>query len=745
MVKPTTEPTSHRWNFYRAGGVDQVRIDSGADILNLDQLDQRLWVALSCPTQGVEVDERTLAVLDQDGDGHVRPPEILAAVKWLGEVINKPDALLEGRDGVPLEYIRTDTAEGKKVLAAAQHILITQGVEPVIITTDDALRAIETLTQATHNGDGVVPPVSVADEVAQAVAAEIVECLGGVEDRSGKPGFDQQKLDAFFAVCEAFETWWKDGESEGATVRPLGENTIDAVAALDAVRAKVDDFFGRTRLAAFDSRALAVMNRQEHAYLEVAAKDLTIDASEIAHFPLALVEPDKPLPLTDGVNPAWCAALGKLRDLCVKPLLGKSKDSLTDKDWTNLCGKFAGYRAWLVCKQGGDVERLGVQRIRQILASNAKQRLQKAIGDDLAVADEVAALSSVDKLTLLYRDIVEVLNNYVSFTDFYARKTAIFQAGTLHIDGRTADLCVAVTDPAKHAKLAAMSKTFLVYCTCTSKGGAQREIAAAITAGSSDNIFVGRNGIFYDRDGQDWHATITKIIDNPISVRQAFWAPYKKVLRFIEESAAKRAAAADSVVTTKLEQGVAKAGEAAGKGGAQKPKFEVGTIAALGVAVGGITAALSGFFAAFFGLGVWIPLGVLGIVLGISGPSMLIAWLKLRQRNLGPILDAGGWAVNTLTKVNIPLGTALTQRAELPANSERTLVDPYAPKQPLWGKILVLLLVLGVVGYGLYRSNHLNKWFPDYIQAYPTEEEEGEEEETPPTETTEPAEGEAGK
>ena len=33
-------------------------------------------------------------------------------------------------------------------------------------------------------------------------------------------------------------------------------------------------------------------------------------------------------------------------------------------------------------------------------------------------------------------------------------------------------------------------------------------------------------------------------------------------------------------------------------------------------------------------------------MLAISGPSMLIAWLKLRQRNIGPILDANGWAVN---------------------------------------------------------------------------------------------------
>ena len=46
---------------------------------------------------------------------------------------------------------------------------------------------------------------------------------------------------------------------------------------------------------------------------------------------------------------------------------------------------------------------------------------------------------------------------------------------------------------------------------------------------------VGRNGIFYDRKGQDWDATIVRILDHPISIRQAFWSPYKKLIKFINE------------------------------------------------------------------------------------------------------------------------------------------------------------------------------------------------------------------
>lgn len=69
------------------------------------------------------------------------------------------------------------------------------------------------------------------------------------------------------------------------------------------------------------------------------------------------------------------------------------------------------------------------------------------------------------------------------------------------------------------------------------------------------------------------------------------------------------------------------------------------------MAVGGITAALGALLQAFFGLGLFMPIGLLGALLLISGPSMLIAGLKLRQRNIGPLLDASGWAVNANAKL----------------------------------------------------------------------------------------------
>ena len=82
MLPLLSAKVEHHWRFFRAGGFDQVRLDSGDDIASLDKLDQKLWAALSCPTRGLEFDEKTLDLIDTDKDGRIRAPEIIAAAKW---------------------------------------------------------------------------------------------------------------------------------------------------------------------------------------------------------------------------------------------------------------------------------------------------------------------------------------------------------------------------------------------------------------------------------------------------------------------------------------------------------------------------------------------------------------------------------------------------------------------------------------------------------------------------------------
>ncbi|MBI5017126.1 MAG: hypothetical protein HZB55_16785 [Deltaproteobacteria bacterium] len=695
---------AHKWKFFRASGFDQVRLDTGADLLALDQLDRKLWFALSCPTRGVELDARTLALIDTDQDGRIRVPEILEAVKWVGEVLKNPDDLTKGVDGLPLSAIDDGNPEGKQLLASAKQILVNLGkADASVITIDDTADTARIFAQTLFNGDGVVPPEAAKDDAVKGVMNDIIACVGSEPDRSGLAGITQAQADKFFSEAQAYADWAARADAEPAATLSLGDRTAAAAEALKAVQSKVDDYFARCDLAAFDPKAAGPLNPAEADYSALAVKELAAEGDAVRAFPVARVASGRPLPLKEGLNPAWKSAMERFRDEAVRPVLG-DKESLTGEEWASLVARFAPYETWMAEKAGGVVEALGIARVREVLAGGMREAVTALIDQDMALKPEADAIAGVERLVRYCRDLYLLLKNFVSFQDFYTRKAkASFQAGTLYLDGRACELCVRVDDMAKHGALATLSRTYLTYCDCSRKGSAEKmTIAAAFTDGDSDQLLVGRNGIFFDRKGQDWDATIVKIVDHPISIRQAFWAPYKRVVRMISEQAEKIAAARAKAGEDKAAKVIADAGahvEAGKVPAAPAQPFDVGKFAgifaAIGLAVGAIGTALAAVATGFFSLAWWkMPLALVGVVLAISGPSMLLAWFKLRQRNLAPILDANGWAVNTRAKINIPFGAALTSVAALPAGSERSLVDPFAEKKRPWGLYLVVLIIV---------------------------------------------------
>ncbi len=693
-------PTSHTWQFYRIGGFDQVALTTAADLENLHTLDQKLWAALSCPVKGLELDEKTLALLDTDADGRIRVPELLAAIAWSRPYFKDLAVLLSGQSTLALDAL-ADTPEGRAALASARRILASLGrPDATAISLDDATDTARLFAATTLNGDGVITAATPDDPALAALITDILATIGGVPDRSTVPGVNLAHIDAFFTAAAAHLAW--AALSDSPAVLTFGPATPAATAALAPVRAKIDDYFARARLAAFDPRALGAVNRAESEYLALAAKDLTVTATEIAAFPLARVAADQPLPLRVGVNPAWADLLASFHRDTVTPAYGPATATLAEAQWRELKTRADAYTAHLAAKPGALVEKLGLDPLRAHLAAAPATRpaLTALIARDAALAPEFDSIVSVEKILRFTRDFRTLLHNYVNFFDFYSpSQLAVFQAGVLYLDTRATELCIEVAAP---TPLAAMSKMFIAYCDLKRPGLPPRKIAACFTNGDSDYLFVGRNGLFYDRHGRDWDATITSLGDNPISVRQAFFAPYKKFLRMIEEQVAKRAAAAEAESNARLAAAADKtvnldklAPVVAPPKTAEPRKVDVGAVAAIGVAISGGVTALTLILGYVFGLVWWqYPLVLLGLVLVISGPSMLIAWLKLRQRTIGPILEANGWAINGRVKVNIPFGTQLTERAKLPPGSKLDLNDPYMDKKVARRRRLTLFTTL---------------------------------------------------
>jgi len=701
----TSSSPPYPWRFNRIGGLDQVQFDSAEALRNIDRLDQKLWVALACPTKGLEIDPATLALLDTDKDGRVRAPEVIAAVKFADARLKDLGDVVAGKETLPLDAIREDTAEGKALLAAARQVLVAAGKpDAKEVTLDEVADLTNVFSHTLFNGDGVVVPESAPEGVVRLVIEDAMACQGEVIDRSGKPGLDRPRLEAFFADLADFDSWWKAGRDPAIQV--LGDATPAAADAVRAVRAKVDDFFTRVGLAAIDDRMPPLLARLELEIAAMAGKDLSPASAEVSSLPMARIAAGRPLPLGDGLNPAWAGAVAALQKDAVTPLLGAGRSALTAGEWESLKAGLAPHEAWLEARKGAGVEKLGAARVAALLAGTGKADVEALIAEDEARKDEASEVFEVVRLVRYRRDLFRLLRNFVSFADFYDPRTAaVFQAGTLYIDGRACHLCVKVNDPAAHSVIAVPSRMFIAYCDCRRPGGEAMKIAACVTQGDSDFLSVGRNALFYDRGGRDWDATVTKIVENPISLRQAFWSPYKRFVRALSEQAAKLAAAKDKENDARIAQTAEKTTGAVAGAKPVKPEpvdvgRMVGIIAALGVGVGAVGTIFGAAVSGFVGLQPWWAkiLALAGMVLVISGPAVAIAWLKLRQRTLGPVLDGNGWAVNGRVVVNMPLGTMLTDLAALPAGSSRSLQDPYVDEAARSRRTIAWFLVLVVLG-----------------------------------------------
>lgn len=710
---------NHIWNFSTVGGVKRVNLESGADLKNLSSLDPKLWTALSCPIDGLEIDKKTLQIIDSDDDGKIRVPEIIAATEWVTSILKNPDDLLRKESIFQLSSINENSELGKILLESAHVILKNLGKENATTLTVEETSDTEKIFAGTRfNGDGIITEDSTTNPELINLIQEIILSISSEVDRGGKPGITLEILTVFIENCEKYAAWHAKKEADINTILPYGENTEEAYQTFCSIKSKVDDYFIRCRLAAFDIQSTEVLNLQVARVESITANDLSKCIDEIATYPLAKIEGNKPLPLTVGVNPAWESSIANFKTLIVSSLF-QNKESITETEWHKIIDSFNAYAQWITEKEGTAVEVLGLARVHDILSGNYKEQLLQLIAQDVELEEDAKNIILVDQLVRYHRDLFTLLKNFVTFFDFYTPdEKAIFQTGTLYIDQRSCDLCIKVSDMGKHATMVSYSGMYLMYCDCTSRSTNEKMIiVAALTNGDIDNLVVGKNALFYDRNGLDWDATVIKIVDNPISIRQAFFSPYRKVSRFIETQINKFATAQDDKVTGDMTKGIENVPTKLEETKEKKPtpppfdigKF-VGIFAAIGLALGAIGSVIGAIVAGFLGLTWWkMPIAFVGILLLISGPSMIIAFLKLRKRNLAPILDANGWAINASALVNIQFGNTLTQLAELPKGAKINLNDPFTKKKrPILPAILIFLVIVSVALYFLWRCGFLH-------------------------------------
>lgn len=302
---------------------------------------------------------------------------------------------------------------------------------------------------------------------------------------------------------------------------------------------------------------------------------------------------------------------------------------------------------------GNILHDLGRGNSKEISLMDVRER-QWTLASEPAAAQELQEIRDVERLVLYHRWLIEFCNSYVSFARLFDPEVrALFETGTLIIDGRQFALNFNVIDPAAHATVARRSRIYVVYSELSRFGSDEkRMVATAVTSGVG-NMKIGKNGVFVHRDGRLWNARVCRVIENPISFGGAILSPLLRVVRFVQSQF----------------------GRVTGSTGGQRPAEETGRHdlpwGAIGVAalVAAFAYALDTLAAEFLA-----PLTLL-----LAGTYILFAplwaWMSMRRQDVAWLLEASGWAINGRIRMTRALRKYFARRINLPEDSRIERAD----------------------------------------------------------------------
>ena len=375
------------------------------------------------------------------------------------------------------------------------------------------------------------------------------------------------------------------------------------------------------------------------------------------------------------LNPLWRDRIEAFFDQVLS-----GKEEITEAEWNELKKRFAGYENWLKGKPSDlfDGEDLAV--VRTALKDDIPAKLQGLIDRDLAYSKEISGFDQVEKLILYQANLMILLNNYVNLRVLFDPSiNSILQAGFLVMDGRCFKLAIRVSSVAEHKKVAERSDICIMYLDAQTGNAAnlkKMQLAAAVTHGDMNNLFVGKYGVFYTPDGTVWDAKVIDFIQQPVSISEAIKMPFYRFGTFLGKQMDKFFSARTKEFETGFDKTMTQAQTY--NPAAAKPNVPQQTPAVSGSMMlmgGGIGLAAIGSAVAFIAqslknVSFWNVLAVFLIILLIfGGPMVVVSLVKLYRRDVAVYLEASGLALNKRMRLNRFMSMIFTERPPIPKGS----------------------------------------------------------------------------
>ena len=665
------------------GRSHHLRITSAQDLKQVLALDEALWVATGAPVASLNFDATFLKAMDVDRNGRLMCYEVKCAIRWLLNVLEGTGGIGDESTTLTLSHLNANHPDATTIRTTALKILAELGKSESDKLALADLRRIKTQVAATPVSEaGVVVESAEQPKPVQTAIHDLVAVLGGAPHPTGKWGIDANTLKAFGEKGTAFLAWVAEGRlgrRKTTEILPLGKATAAAWDAMQALRSKLDQYFAQCRAVAYDSRLSAHLALSEPAMTAADLDNPDAIQALLAEQPLAPPSASQSLALAGPVNATYANALTRLWEQAMLPAFGDTPDhELTATQWDELKQLFAPYARWL--QRGADhpVAPLGPDRVKELLKPSLTTALTQLVELSAQTAMEMDQLRLTEKLILFQANMLDFANNFVSFPQLYdPDQRAVFEQGSLVMDGRRFTFSVRAAKRAEHSKVAAGSNFFILYVQISPPAGqAPFDVALPVTSGTKGNLCVGKRGVFTDIAGRQLDAQVVQIIENPISILEAMLSPFVRFGKMLGGKIESITSAAEKQFDSKAAK-VLEHPTAAPAAQAQVPAPPRGALAG-GLLMGGGVAVAAMGSAMVYTVKTIANIGPAKILIGVAGafvavllPVAILAILKLRSRDLSAILEAGGWAINARMRLSFRQGRLFTYAPHLPPGAAR--------------------------------------------------------------------------
>jgi hypothetical protein len=700
----------HQYVFRRFAGSMQMRIKTFADVLAVRQLPEVHWVALACPTSGLSCDPRFLQQLDRDGNGRVRAREIEEAISWTEQMLANHEGCVPGSEELVLDHLSPTAINLRHT---ADLVLANlQAQDRTRITLQQLSQNDKILGKNDSNGDGIIGPTAIGDATLRAAAEDILKILPGGKDITGERGIDIATIKLFHDDrLKALK--WHDQRAE---LSKWGERSVEQARAVRAVQPRLDEYFMQCRLVATQPDAAAQLRADQPRMLGTLGNPDALKAT-LAALPIAPPSADGKLRWSTRYRGEAWEALERFRVDVATPLLSDAGDGLDEAQWLRIKSEAAPILAWDDQAKNHPLLSLGAERLRA-LDGAVIDGLRKLSEQDLKFGEILAKINELQRLILFQRWLFTFVNNFVSMPNMYGgSQPALFDQGTLFLAGREFSFAVLVPNLAEHKSYSTDSTMFTMYVEVTG-GKPERKfmVAVPVTAGTGGGIFVGKRGIFRTDDGQEYDAIVKDVIVQPVSLFEAMTQPFTKIGKFFTSKIEKLSTDMDKNFDQQVTDRAKVVAAPAAPPAPGAPPANMNMVMGASVAFAAVTSGLA-FVSKTVGENVPAVVGgLICVCIALAVPTTIIAWLKLRKRNLAVVLEGSGWALNERLRLTRGLGSLFTRRRKRPKGSKFELADQVASLMKLRRKkddefvdidsswlqkalVLTALLLLGVGWY----------------------------------------------